>query len=51
MAMMCSARLMRRFPALESRCRFWSPDEASIGAVPFHEAKWARLVNRAMFRP
>src|SRR4051794_37794806 len=39
---------MRRFPALESRWRFWSPDEASIGAVPFHEAKWARLVDRGM---
>ena len=34
--MMCRARLMRRFPARESRCRFWSPEEASMrcGAVP-----------------
>ena len=46
--MMCSARLMRRFPARESRWRFWSPEEASRGAVPFQEAKWARLANRAM---
>jgi hypothetical protein len=48
MAMMCSARLMRRLPARESRWRFCSPEEASMGAVPFQEAKWARLVNRPM---
>ena len=39
---------MRRFPARESRCRFWSLEEASNGAVPFQEAKWARLANRVM---
>jgi hypothetical protein len=33
--MMCSARLMRRLPARESRCRVCSPEEASSGAVPF----------------
>ena len=38
--MMCRARLMRRFPARDSRWRFWSPEEASMGAVPFQEAKW-----------
>jgi hypothetical protein len=48
MAMMCSARLMRRFPARESRWRLLSPEDASIGAVPFQEAKWARLANRRM---
>ena len=48
MAMMCRTRLMRRFPARDSRWRFWSPEDASIGAVPFQEAKWARLVNRPM---
>ncbi|MBM7489610.1 hypothetical protein JOD64_000832 [Micromonospora luteifusca] len=34
---------MRRFPARDSRWRFWSPDEASSSAVPFQEAKWPRL--------
>ena len=44
--MMCRARLMRRLPARGKRCRFWSSDEASRGAVPFRDAKWARLANR-----
>lgn len=39
---------MRRFPARESRWRLLSPQDASIGAVPFQEAKWARLANRRM---
>ena len=34
--------------ARERRWRFWSPDEASIGAVPFHEAKCAAVANRSM---
>jgi hypothetical protein len=25
--------------ARDSRCRFWSPEEASKGAVPFQDAK------------
>ena len=48
MAMMCSTRLMRRLPARESRWRCWSPEEASIGAVPFQDAKWPRVAKRAM---
>jgi len=48
---MCSARLIRRFlirrfPAREGRWRSWFPDEASIGAVPFHEANWSRSAKR-----
>src|SRR6266508_4275154 len=33
MAMMCRTRLIRRFPARDSRCRCWSPEEASNGAA------------------
>jgi hypothetical protein len=40
-AAMCRAWLTRRFPARESRWRTCSPEEASNGAVPFHDAKWA----------
>jgi hypothetical protein len=29
---------MRRLPARDRRWRFWSPEDASIGTVPFHEA-------------
>ena len=29
-----------RFPARDSRWRTWSPEEASMGAVPFQDAKW-----------
>ena len=43
--MMCSTRLICRLPALDSRCRTWSPEEASIGAVPFQDAKWALSGN------
>lgn len=46
--MMGGARLMCRFPAGESRGRFWSPEEASSGAVPLQEAKCARLVKWRM---
>lgn len=46
--MMCKVRLICRFPARDSRCRTLSPDEASIGAVPFQDAKWSRLGNRVM---
>ena len=38
---MCSTRLICRLPARDSRWRTWSPEEASIGAVPFQEAKCA----------
>ena len=30
--------LTRRFPARERRCRLFSPEEASRGAVPFQDA-------------
>jgi hypothetical protein len=43
--MICSTRLIWRFPARDRRWRTWSPEEASIGAVPFHEAKWALSGN------
>jgi hypothetical protein len=46
--MMCSTRLICRLPARDSRWRTWSPEEASMGAVPFQEAKCARLGNLAM---
>jgi hypothetical protein len=46
--MVCRTRLICRFPARERRCRTWSPDEASIGAVPFQNAKWALVGNRVM---
>jgi hypothetical protein len=38
---------MRRFPARDRRCRFCSPEDASMGAVPFQDAKWARLSKAA----
>jgi len=37
---------MRRFPARDSRCRVWLPEEASSGAVPFQEANRLQLANR-----
>jgi hypothetical protein len=46
--MMCRTRLICRFPARDSRCRIWSPEDASMGAVPFQEAKCALLGNRVM---
>src|SRR5665647_324154 len=50
--MMCRARLICRFPARESRWRTWSPEDASIGAVPVQDAKWPlsgnRQINRAL---
>src|SRR5215472_13156668 len=48
MAMTWMTRLICRFPARESRCRTRSPEEASIGGVPFQEAKWALDGNRSM---
>ena len=48
MAMMCRTRLMRRLPARDRRWRFWSPEDASIGAVPFQEAKCPAVRNRLM---
>jgi hypothetical protein len=48
MAMMCRTRLIRRLPVRDRRWRFWSPEDASIGAVPFQQAKWALLRNRLM---
>src|SRR5215207_1357035 len=38
--------LIVRLPARESRCRVWSPEEASSGAVPLQEAKWPLVGNR-----
>jgi hypothetical protein len=35
-------------PGPGSRCRIWSPEEVSMGAVPSQEAKWARSANRVM---
>jgi hypothetical protein len=35
-------------PARDSLCRTWSPEEASMGAVPFQEAKCALFGNRVM---
>jgi hypothetical protein len=43
--MMCSTRLIWRFPARDRRWRTCSPEEAPIGAVPFDEAKWASSGN------
>jgi len=43
----CRARFTRRFPARERRWRTCSPEEASNGAVPFQDAKWALLGKRA----
>ena len=44
--MMSSARLMRRLPARESRCRCWLPEDASSGAVPFQDANRSRSARR-----
>jgi AcrR family transcriptional regulator len=44
--MMCRTRLICRFPARDRRWRTWSPEEASIGAVPFQDAKCALEGNR-----
>ncbi len=46
--MMCSVRLICRLPARESRWRTWSPEDASRGAVPFHDAKWPLLGKRVI---
>src|SRR5437870_4829243 len=46
--MMCSTRLICRLPARERRWRTWSPEEASMGAVPFQDAKWALVGKRVM---
>jgi len=35
----------RRFPARESRWRVCCPLEASMGAVPFQEAKWPGIAD------
>jgi len=48
MAMMCRTRLMRRLPARESRWRCWSPEDTSIGAVPFQDAKCPAEAKRWM---
>ena len=47
-AMMCRARLIRRLPARESRCRCCSPEDASSGAVPFQDANRSRSAKRWM---
>jgi hypothetical protein len=41
---------MRRLPARDRRWRRCSPEEASIGAVPVQDAKWALLGNRPLAR-
>jgi hypothetical protein len=46
--MVCRTRLIWRLPAWESRWRIWSPEEASIGAVPFQDAKWPLVGKRVM---
>ena len=46
--MMCRTRLICRLPPRESRWRTWSPEEASIGAVPVQDAKWLLSGNRVM---
>jgi len=33
-AIVCSAWQFRRFPARDSRCRTWSPEDTPVGAVP-----------------
>jgi hypothetical protein len=38
-----------RFPARDSRWRMCWPLEASIGAVPFQDAKWSRLGEPGYF--
>src|SRR5665648_659032 len=48
MAMMCRTRLICRLPARESRCLTWSPEDASMGAVPVQDAKWSLFGNRVM---
>ena len=45
--MMCRIRLICRLPARDSRWRTWSPEDASIGAVPFQDAKCALSGNLA----
>ncbi len=50
MAAMWIMWFIRRFPARESRCRFCSPEEASRGAVPVHDANLLRSANLAMSR-
>jgi len=47
-AWMCSTRLICRLPLREIRCRSLSPEDASIGAVPFQDAKCALDGNRVM---
>ena len=46
--MMCSTRLILRFPPRERRWRTLSPEEASIGAVPVQDAKCPLSGNRVM---
>jgi hypothetical protein len=45
---MCSAWLVRRFPARDSRWRTCSPEDTSIGAVPLQLANLSLVANRAM---
>jgi len=45
---MCSAWLIRRFPARDSRWRTWSPEDTSIGAVPLQLANLSLVANRVM---
>ena len=46
-AIRCSTRLICRLPPRDNRCRTWSPEEASIGAVPVRPGREVRLVGEA----
>ena len=43
---MCSAWLVRRFPARDSRCRTCSPEDTPVGAVPLQPANLSLAGNR-----
>jgi hypothetical protein len=43
---MCSAWLIRRFPARDNRWRTWSPEDTPVGAVPLQLANLSLVANR-----
>jgi hypothetical protein len=43
---MCSAWLILRFPARDSRWRTWSPEDTPVGAVPLQLANLSLAANR-----
>ena len=45
--MVCRTRLISRLPPRDRRWRTWSPEEASIGAVPVRPGREVRLVGEA----